>query len=242
MATHILIPARYASSRLPAKPLLAETGQCLILHVVENVLAIDGVDSVTVATDDQRIADVVTAAGYQAVMTRVDHASGTDRLAEAAATLGFADDDIVVNVQGDEPDIPAELVLRLIDLLETTDAPMATLATPLPDDQAADPNKVKAVFTPAHKALYFSRAKIPHDRDATHPGSHFLHIGMYGYRAGFLQTFTTLPAGTLEQIECLEQLRVLEAGYDIAIDVVDYDGGGIDTPEDYAEFVRRMKG
>ena len=242
MATHLLIPARYASSRLPAKPLLDETGRCLILHVVDNVIHIPGIDSVTVATDDQRIADVVTAAGYQAVMTRVDHASGTDRLAEAAATLGFDDDDIVINVQGDEPDIPAALVTRLAELLQTTDAPMATLATPLADEHADDPNKVKVVFTPHHKALYFSRAKLPHDRDGNHPGNHFLHIGMYGYRAGFLQTFTTLAPGTLEQIECLEQLRVLEAGYDIAIDVVDYDGCGIDTPEDYAEFVRHMKG
>ncbi len=242
MATHLLIPARYASTRLPAKPLLDETGRCLILHVVDNVQGIAGIDSVTVATDDQHIADVVVAAGYQAVMTRAGHSSGTDRLAEAAAALGFGDDDIVINIQGDEPDIPAALVLRLAELIETTDAPMATLATPLNDEQAANPNKVKVVFTPNNKALYFSRANIPHDRDGTNPGQTFLHIGIYGYRAGFLQTFSTLAPGTLEQIECLEQLRVLEAGYDIAIDVVDYDGCGIDTPEDYAEFVQRMKG
>ena len=242
MSVTILIPARYASTRLPGKPLLAETGKPMIQHVVEAVADVSGVSSVVVATDDSRIVEAVERFGGQVVMTRVDHVSGTDRLAEAATLLGLADDDIVVNVQGDEPDIPHSLITTLVDLLETTDAPMATLCTPLPASDVQDPNKVKVVFAGNEQALYFSRAPIPHDRDGDgecERVKHYLHLGLYAYRVGFLQTFAKLAPTALEQAEKLEQLRALEHGYSIAIRPVDYRGHGIDTPEDYAAFVQR---
>ena len=234
-----IIPARYASTRLPGKPLLARTGKCLIQHVVEAVGSAGRIERVVVATDDQRIAQAVAAFGCQAVMTSPDCQSGTDRLAQAADVLGLADQDIVVNVQGDEPDIPPECVDGLVELLEASDAPMATLATPLPADQAGNPNKVKVVLDRAGKALYFSRAKVPHDRDGT-GASYLLHLGIYAYRVGFLRLFAALPPTPAEEAEKLEQLRALEHGYRIAVKVVDYHGIGIDTPEDYAAFVARQ--
>lgn len=242
MSVTILIPARYASTRLPGKPLLAETGKPMIQHVVEAVSGTAGVDAVVVATDDQRIFDAVEAFGGKAVMTREDHTSGSDRLAEAAEKLSLADDDIVVNVQGDEPDIPPALIETLVGLLENSDAPMATLCTPLETSAADDPNKVKVVFGSNAKALYFSRSKIPYDRDKTGRCDYYLHLGIYAYRVAFLKQFTQLPPARLEQIEKLEQLRAIENGYDIMVTPVDYSGVGIDTPEDYAQFVARCSG
>jgi 3-deoxy-manno-octulosonate cytidylyltransferase (CMP-KDO synthetase) len=234
-----IIPARYASTRLPGKPLLAQTGKPLIRHVVEQVRKARRLDRIVVATDDQRILDAVTGFGAEAVMTSTACRTGTDRLAEAAGKLGLADEDIVVNVQGDEPDIPPECVDGLVELLEASDAPMATLATPLPADQAGNTNKVKVVLDRAGKALYFSRAKVPHDRDGT-GASYLLHLGIYAYRVGFLRLFAALPPTPAEEAEKLEQLRALEHGYRIAVKVVDYHGIGIDTPEDYAAFVARQ--
>jgi 3-deoxy-manno-octulosonate cytidylyltransferase (CMP-KDO synthetase) len=241
MTAIALIPARYASTRLPGKPLLAETGKPLIQHVVESVQRCRSIRRIVVATDDKRIADAVTAFGGEAVMTSAAHRSGTDRLAEAAEKLKLPDDDIVVNVQGDEPDIPPHCVDTLVDLLAGSSAPMATLVTPLPADQAADPNKVKAVFSADGKALYFSRSAIPFDRDDTGRAEYFLHLGVYAYRVAFLKTFASLPPTPLETAEKLEQLRALEHGYRIAAAVVEYDGVGIDTTEDYAAFVARMR-
>lgn len=242
MSAVVIIPARYASVRLPGKPLLAETGLPLIVHVVRSVEGARRADRVVVATDDDRIARAVRQAGGEAVMTRADHVCGTDRLAEAAELLHLEEDDIVVNVQGDEPDLPPDLVDELVALLETSGCPMATLCTPLPDEQAGDPNKVKVVFSAAGRALYFSRAKIPHRRDAAGPvAEYYLHIGVYAYRSAFLKTFSRLSPTRLEQLEKLEQLRALENGYPIALKVVSYSGSGIDTPEDYAAFVKRKK-
>jgi 3-deoxy-manno-octulosonate cytidylyltransferase (CMP-KDO synthetase) len=242
MSAVVIIPARYASVRLPGKPLLAETGLPLIVHVVRAVEGAKVVDRVVVATDDERIADVVRDAGAEAVMTRADHTCGTDRLAETVELLHLTDDDIVVNVQGDEPDIPPALVDELVSLLTATGCPMATLCTPMHPDHAADPNKVKVVFSDAGKALYFSRATIPYQRDPAGPeAKYYLHIGIYAYRASFLKTFSRLPAAKLEQVEKLEQLRALENDYPIAVKVVQYDGVGIDTPEDYAAFVARIQ-
>lgn len=238
MSVIAIIPARYASTRLPGKPLLDQTGKTLIQHVVEAVRTADTVDRIVVATDDERIREAVAAFGGEAVMTREDCASGTDRLAEAAGKLGLADDDIVINVQGDEPDLPGACIDRLADRMGRTDAPMATLATPLPADQVDDPNKVKVVCDIAGKAMYFSRSKIPHDRDDC-GADYLLHLGIYGYRAGFLKTFTALPPTPAEQTEKLEQLRALEHGYAIAVAVVDCAAHGIDTPADYAAFVAR---
>ena len=242
MSATAIIPARYAATRLPGKPLLAETGKPLIQHVVEAVRAAATIDRIVVATDDDRIAAAVTDFGGESVMTSIDCASGTDRLAQAAAAIGLDDADIVINVQGDEPDMPGACIDRLVELMQTTDAPMATLATPLPFDQASDPNKVKVVRAADGKALYFSRSPIPFDRDGEGSVDHLLHLGIYGYRAGFLKTFASLPSTPAERTEKLEQLRALEHGHAIAVAVVEYAGGGIDTPEDYAAFVARQSG
>jgi len=242
MDATVIIPARYASTRLPGKPLLAETGKPLIQHVVEAVRPAHRIRQIVVATDDERIAAAVRCFGGQAVMTRGDHRTGSDRLAEAADILGLADDHIVVNVQGDEPDIPAACVDRLVELLAAGGAPMATLLTALPAAQAADPNRVKCITDLAGRAMYFSRAPIPFDRDGTGGEAYRLHLGIYAYRAGFLRLFTKLPPTPAERAEKLEQLRALEHGYPILTAEVDYDGAGIDTPADYAAFVQRIRG
>jgi 3-deoxy-manno-octulosonate cytidylyltransferase (CMP-KDO synthetase) len=241
MKATAIIPARYASTRLPGKPLLAETGKPLIQHVVEAVRGARRVGRIVVATDDERIAEAVRGFGGEAIMTRADHRSGSDRLAEAVELLGLGDDEIVVNVQGDEPEIPPQCVDRLVDLLAGGDAPMATLVTPLPADQAGDPNRVKAVLDQRGRALYFSRAAVPHDRDGAGGVAYKLHLGVYAYRAAFLKRFAALPPTPAETAEKLEQLRALEHGYSIIAAEVAYDGAGIDTPEDYAAFVRRMR-
>ena len=237
-----IIPARYASTRLPGKPLLAETGRPLIQHVVEAVRRADGIDRIVVATDDERIADAVAGFGGEAVMTSESCRSGTDRLAEAAEVLGLADENLVLNIQGDEPEIPVDCVEKLIELLRTADAEMVTLATPLPADLADRPDKVKVVCDASGKALYFSRAKMPFDRDGDASVRYLLHLGVYGYRVAFLKRFAALPPTPAEQAEKLEQLRALEHGFAIAVAVVDYDGTGIDTPGDYAAFVARTRG
>jgi 3-deoxy-manno-octulosonate cytidylyltransferase (CMP-KDO synthetase) len=237
-----IIPARYASTRLPGKPLLARTGKPLIQHVVEAVRQARRIGRVIVATDDERIRAAVEAFGGQAVMTRADHRSGSDRLAEAAAILGLGDDEIVVNVQGDEPEIPAAAIDRVVGLVAGSQAPMATLVTPLSAEEACDPNRVKAVLGRDGRALYFSRARIPFDRDGAGGARYLLHLGIYAYRVAFLKRFTALPPTPAEQSEKLEQLRALEHGYAIVAAEVDYDGAGIDTPGDYAVFVARMAG
>lgn len=240
MSTIAIIPARYASTRLPGKPLLAQTGKTLIQHVVEAVRPARRLDRIVVATDDQRIFDAVVNFGGQAVMTG-DCRTGTDRLAQAAASLGLADDDIVVNVQGDEPGMPPACVDQLVEVLHRCNTPMATLATGLPGGAAANPNKVKVVLDRQGRAMYFSRATIPFDRDGAGKTAYLLHLGIYAYRVGFLKLYASLPPTPAEESEKLEQLRALENGYDIAVAVVDYGGGGIDTPEDYAEFVARQR-
>lgn len=241
MKTIAIIPARYASTRLPGKPLLTATGKTLIQHVVEAAQKATTLSGVVVATDDSRILDAVHAFGGQAVMTREDHRCGTDRLAQAAQILALADDDIVINIQGDEPDMPPQCIDLLANLMANADAPMATLATPISAEAAADPNRVKVVLALNGKALYFSRARIPFDRDATGQAEYLLHLGIYAYRVAFLKHFTQLPPTPAEETEKLEQLRALEHGYDILVGQVDYAGGGIDTPADYAAFVDRMK-
>ena len=237
----VLIPARYASTRLPGKMLLSRTGKPLIRHTIESVRPARRVERVVVATDDERIAEAARAAGAEAVQTRADHASGSDRLAEAVERLGLEEDRIIVNVQGDEPELPPGLVDRLVERLEGSDAPMATLCAPLSEEEASDANRVKVVLDGAGQALYFSRAAIPHDRDGEGAVRRFLHLGVYAYRAGFLRTFAGLPPTPLERAEKLEQLRALEHGYRIAVAVVEYDGVGVDTSEDYDRFVERVR-
>ncbi|NQU77051.1 MAG: 3-deoxy-manno-octulosonate cytidylyltransferase, partial [Planctomycetes bacterium] len=212
MSVIAIIPARMGSTRLANKPLLKETGKYLIQHVVEQVRKVKAVDRVIVATDDERVVAACGEFEADAVMTRPDHPSGTDRIAEVADRIGLADDAIVVNVQGDEPEISPRSVSELIELLGRSDDPMATLATPLRIELAEDPSKVKVVFDLNGRALYFSRAKIPYDRDSSGEMAHYLHLGVYAYRAGFLKLFTTLGQTPAELAEKLEQLRALEHG------------------------------
>ncbi|WHL20263.1 3-deoxy-manno-octulosonate cytidylyltransferase [Stenotrophomonas acidaminiphila] len=239
----VAIPARHASTRLPGKPLALLAGQPMVVHVARRALAA-GAREVWVATDDRRIADALDGLdGICVAMTRDDHASGTDRLAECARHAGWDEQAIVVNLQGDEPFAPAAGIRAVAATLAASGAPMATLATPVEDAATLfDPNVVKLVRNAQGDALYFSRAPIPWHRDAFArstaqlPQAQWLrHIGIYGYRAGFLQQFAAMAPGTLEQIESLEQLRVLEAGFRIAVALSPEPfPPGIDTPEDLA--------
>ena len=242
----VAIPARYAASRLSGKPLRLIGGEPMVLHVARRALAA-GAREVWVATDDVRIADALQDSGVRIAMTSPAHASGTDRLAECAGIAGWADDAIVVNLQGDEPFAPAAGIRAVAATLAASGAHMATLATPVTEAATLfDPNAVKLVRTAATAewgdALYFSRAAIPWHRDAfaqdrsTLPAGEWLrHIGIYAYRAGFLRAFTALPQGQLEMIESLEQLRVLEAGHRIAVALTpEAFPPGVDTPEDLA--------
>lgn len=230
------IPARYASTRLPGKPLLAETGKPLIQHVVEQVRRCARIQRIVVATDDERIAQAVRGFGGEAVMTSPHHPTGTDRIAEAIRDVDCAK---VLNVQGDEPEVDPEHLDMLIDLLDG--AEMATLAAPFEDPQdALLSSRVKVVIDRHHNALYFSRARIPYANGRSCPA--LLHLGLYGYSKAFLLRYVALDRTPLEQAEHLEQLRALEHGYKIRVGVVrKASRGGIDTPEDYAAFVRRMR-
>ncbi|MGV6819961.1 MAG: 3-deoxy-manno-octulosonate cytidylyltransferase [Parvularcula sp.] len=243
----IIVPARYGSTRLPGKPLLAETGKPLIQHTVEAASNVPDA-RIVVATDDERIFTSVKAFGGEVVMTSPDHASGSDRVAEAARLVG-GDPKIIVNVQGDEPEINPDNIATLISTHKAAQrgarpAFVSTLVAPLEDDAAAiDPNTVKAVLSApdpdgVRSALYFSRARLPYPRNAgPHP---LLHLGIYAYTAETLQQFPKMAQTPLEQAEGLEQLRVLEQGHRIAVAEVDTAPPGIDTPEDYRKFVKRM--
>jgi len=246
MQSHIVIPARYASTRLPKKLLLALTGKPLIQHTYEAAQKSTLPDGITVATDHEDIRRTVEAFGGRAVMTDPNAASGTDRVAEVARDM--PDVDVFVNVQGDEPELSGEsidLVVRLLE--ENPTAKMATLATPIRDANVLeDPGCVKVVTDDANRALYFSRSVIPHPREwdesllQADPPHFLLHIGLYAYRRDFLLQLATLPQGRLEQLERLEQLRVLEAGETIMVGQIAEPGIGIDTPEDYERFVERF--
>lgn len=246
----VLIPARLASTRLPDKPLADIGGQPMVVRVAQRAAA-SGARRVAVATDSAAVAGVVRDAGFEAVMTRAEHATGTDRLAEAAATLGLPDDAIVVNLQGDEPMAPPSLVDRVArELHARPGCAISTAAHPIAElSDWLDPNAVKVVVDRTGRALYFSRAPIPFARDAmggfprTLPASlpdalagHVLrHVGIYAYRAGFLYGFPALPASPLERIESLEQLRALWHGHAIAVATLEHaPPPGVDTPADLA--------
>jgi 3-deoxy-manno-octulosonate cytidylyltransferase (CMP-KDO synthetase) len=239
--TAVVIPARYASTRLPGKPLLRETGKYLVQHVYERAAQARRADLVVVATDDPRIAAAVESFGGRVMLTRRDHPSGTDRVAEVAARL---DAELVVNLQGDEPLIDPAALDRLAELLEADRAAeMATLAVPLRSAEAwVGPNCVKVVTDAAGRALYFSRSPIPFVRDgkpdfAARPPRFLQHLGLYAYRRDFLLRLASLPPEPLEQMEKLEQLRVLAQGHTIKVGVVEHAGGGVDTYDDYRRFV-----
>ncbi|MGF1756976.1 3-deoxy-manno-octulosonate cytidylyltransferase [Photobacterium sagamiensis] len=248
MSFTVIIPARYQSTRLPGKPLADIGGKPMIQWVYEQACKA-GAEQVIVATDDQRIVDVVKGFGGEVCLTRADHESGTERLAEVVAKYQLADDHIVVNVQGDEPLIPDTIIRQVADNLANNNAPMATLAVEIDHpDEVFNPNAVKVVTDKDGYALYFSRASIPWDRDnyAKQPQEihHNLmrHIGIYAYRAGFINTYINWEPSTLEKIEALEQLRVLWYGEKIHVDVaIDAPPAGVDTPEDL-EKVRALLG
>lgn len=242
MSFRVVIPARYASSRFPGKPLAELGGKAMIVRVCERA-AKSGAASVHVATDDERIARAVEAGGHRFLMTRSDHASGTDRIAEAAATLGVGDDEIIVNLQGDEPLMEPALIAEVAAALATMkEASIATACHPIHDAASlGNPNVVKVVLDARGYALYFSRAQIPHPRDGAREGATWhRHAGLYAYRAGFLKGYAALEPSPLEKAEALEQLRALWHGYRIAVVVTQREiPPGVDTPEDL-EAVRRM--
>jgi 3-deoxy-manno-octulosonate cytidylyltransferase (CMP-KDO synthetase) len=238
-AFHVIIPARYASSRFPGKPLADLAGRPMVVHVCERARA-SGARGVVVATDDERISRAVAQAGYRALMTRADHASGTDRVAEAATALGLANDAIVVNVQGDEPLIDPSLIKHVATALERNSAAsMSTAAHPIHDQASlANPNVVKVVLDAAGYALYFSRSQIPFPREPG--GVWYRHAGIYAYRTGFLKEFSSMKPSPLEQTEALEQLRVLWHGFRIAVAVSETASPpGVDTLQDL-DAVRKM--
>lgn len=239
----VLIPARLASTRLPDKPLADIAGLPMIVRVAQRAAA-SGARRVVVAADSARIADACAAHGVQAVLTRADHPSGSDRLAEACDALGLPDDHTVVNVQGDEPLIDPALIDAVAALLaRRPQAAMSTAAHAIASqEEFVNPNVVKVVLQADGLALYFSRAPIPWWRDGSTRGAALpaspaplRHVGIYGYRAGFLRAFPALPPAPVEQCEALEQLRALWHGHRIAVHVTDAQPGpGVDTPEDLA--------
>jgi 3-deoxy-manno-octulosonate cytidylyltransferase (CMP-KDO synthetase) len=238
---HIVIPARFSSSRLPGKPLLNIHGRAMILRVVDQAKKVQGFDDLCVATDDERIAEICRAENIDVVLTSKDHPSGTDRLSEVARIKGWAEDDIIVNVQGDEPLLPAKLVKQVAALLEAhPESSMSTLCEPIHQlDEFKRDSIVKVVMSKNNQALYFSRATIPYDRDGAKQAAQQLHqhayrhLGLYAYRVKLLQAYVTWDMGVLEQLESLEQLRVLENGHRIAIAVAEANlPPGVDTQED----------
>lgn len=243
--SYVIIPARLGSTRLARKMLLRDTGKTLIQHTYEAALQAKRPVGVCVATDHEEIFDAVSAFGGRVEMTSPKAASGTDRVAEVARYLDGAD--IIVNVQGDEPELSGDSIDLAVRLLEENPtAVMATLATPIRDrNKLEDPACVKVVFDQAGKALYFSRSVIPHPRqwdDAlliAEPPRFYQHIGLYAYRREFLLKLASLPPCDTEKVESLEQLRVLNAGYSILVGVVDEPTLGIDTADDYRRFVER---
>ncbi|HET8819546.1 MAG TPA: 3-deoxy-manno-octulosonate cytidylyltransferase [Xanthomonadaceae bacterium] len=258
----VAIPARHDATRLPGKPLRLLAGEPLVLHVARRALAA-GAREAWVATDDQRIVDALAGSGVRVAMTATTHASGTDRLAECARIAGWSDDTIVVNLQGDEPFAPASGIRAVAETLAASGAEMATLATPIDDTDALfDPDTVKLVRDADGYALYFSRAPIPWLRDLFAPlpagaapaampsyrlpegdSTCLRHIGIYAYRVGFLRRFAAMPPGRLERLESLEQLRALEAGIRIAVELAPEPfPPGVDTPGDLARAEARMAG
>ncbi|MBN1974984.1 MAG: 3-deoxy-manno-octulosonate cytidylyltransferase [Sedimentisphaerales bacterium] len=246
-----VIPARYSSTRLPGKVLLKDTGKFLIQHTYEQACKAKLPEKVIIAADDEKIVAAAKLFGADCILTSVNHQSGTDRIAEVVKKLSpipypLSPDDVVVNVQGDEPEIDPKNIDKVARLLvDNPDFPMATLAAPIEKvEDAANPNIVKVITANNGRAVYFSRSVIPYDRQSNGVGDlslYLRHIGIYAYRKDFLLKITTLPQTTLEKTEKLEQLRAIESGYGILVAKVERTRDGIDTPEQYAEFVKRYK-
>ena len=253
-----IIPARLGSTRLPNKVLLSETGKPLVQHVVEAASRARGVDRVVVAADDERIVEALAPFGTTTLLTGTEHANGTSRLEEAVRLLGLGEDAVVINVQGDEPEVEPEVIDAAIGALTSagSEIGMSTVGSPFAaGEDPADPNIVKVVRSADGRALYFSRSPIPFDRDGdaatrlpcgTRDGlgwsGPLKHVGLYCYRAWMLRRYVTLDPTPLEQVERLEQLRVLEHGLPIAVAIAATERHGIDTRAQYAAFVGRQRG
>jgi 3-deoxy-manno-octulosonate cytidylyltransferase (CMP-KDO synthetase) len=237
----IIIPARLGSTRFPAKVLADATGMPLIRHVWESASRSRRASEVVIATDDDRVRTACDAFGARCVMTSPLHPNGTSRLSEAARLLQLPDGHVVVNVQGDEPELDAGLIDGAVTAMERTGAEVGTVVSPFaPGQDPKDPNIVKCVMREDGTAVYFSRAAIPFDRDGSGAAYH-RHVGIYAYSAGFLHRYAAMASTPLENAEKLEQLRVLEHGYRIGVAVMASSHEGIDTPEQYARFVARWK-
>lgn len=240
-----IIPARYKSNRFEGKPLARICGKPMIQHVVERAKKVKLLSRVVVATDDARIGECVESFGGEFVLTRDDHVSGTDRLAEAAEKIGISEHDIVVNIQGDQPLFPEEVVEQVArPLIDDPALPMSTLIYKIiRPEEIHDPNHVKTVFDRDNYALYFSRAPIPFQRnpeDIETP-TYYKHLGFYAYRKGFLLSFVALTEGEWEKFEKLEQLRALEFGYKIKVTLTEYDSIEVDTPDDLRRVEKYLK-
>ncbi len=229
-----IIPARYDSSRFPGKPLADLNGKPMFWHVYNRAISCPELSQVMLATDDQRIKDAAGKLNVPVVMTRSDHASGTDRVLEAAKAMNIEPSAVVVNIQGDEPCLNQAMLSQLVAPFADPSVRVATLASPMSASQALSPDRVKVVLASNGNALYFSRAPIPYPRsDESNPGAgHLLHVGLYAFRMEALELFSSLPQGQLEQREKLEQLRLLEAGVPIRVVITDHTCHGVDRPED----------
>lgn len=235
-----MIPARLASTRFPRKALASQTGMPLFGHVAQAATQAAVVDEVVVATDSPEIVAAAEALGVRAVLTRQDHPNGASRIAQACELLSISDDSCVVNVQGDEPEIEPGAIDAVVQALAASSAPMATIASPFgANEDPRDPNIVKVVLNRAGEAMCFSRSFIPFDRDGAGALAPLKHVGLYAYRRPFLRTYVSLAPTPMEQAERLEQLRVLEHGHRIAVAVRPCEHHGVDTSEQYADFVKR---
>ncbi|MEN8200140.1 MAG: 3-deoxy-manno-octulosonate cytidylyltransferase [Thermodesulfobacteriota bacterium] len=239
MSIIAIIPSRYDSKRFPGKPLADIQGKSMIQRVYEQAQKSELMDSVHVATDSDKIQDAIREMGGSVIMTSDNCSSGTDRVAEAARSLDLGTDDVIVNIQGDQPLLPPECLDDLVQpFFSTPDLPMATLAHRLTDEKEInDPNNVKVIFDGDHYAIYFSRARIPYNRDHRENIPYYKHIGIYAYANSFLQKFSSLPHSSLEHIEKLEQLRVIESGNRIKVTVTEYDSPSVDDPADIEKII-----
>lgn len=239
---YAIIPARYQSYRFPGKPLADILGKPMFYWVYERAMQCPIFKKACLATDDQRIFDAAKKLDVPVVMTDPDHPSGSDRIMEAADILGLEDESVVVNIQGDEPAVDIDMLRQLVEPFTRPDIFVTTLARVINGQQAENPDRVKIVRSDKGFALYFSRCKIPYIRDMEHcTTDYLLHVGIYAYRLSTLRTFTSLPPSPLEKIEKLEQLRLLEAGISIYVVMTEYEGFGVDRPEDLQLIIEQLK-
>ncbi len=237
-----IIPARYNSTRFPGKPLALILDKPMFYHVYENSKACLLLDGLYLATDDERIAKVANEFGVPVVMTKPTHQSGSDRVLEAAEKIGAKDNDIIINIQGDEPLIRKEMLLDLIQpFFDDSFVEVTTLSCPITFEEAQDPDTVKVVFNSDFWALYFSRSPIPYRKDPENTAHYWGHIGIYGFKFSTLKRFSSLKRGKLEEIENLEQLRLLEFGIPIKVSTTHYKTIGVDRPEDIPKVEKIIK-